>query len=263
MTSPALIANTNARTRCVMKVSLWGRATGPGRAAILGANPRQRKAVTFAARRGNRTRRTPMVRQTVRRLRRSPTLTLTALLTLAIGIGASAAMFSVINAVLLRPLPYPDSERLVALIHRFEAGGRGGLPASPALYFTYREHNRTFESVALWASGTASVTGSVPPEEVKVLRATVEFLPTLRVVPALGRAFTAAEDQPGGPRTVIVSHGYWQHRFGGAPVIGQPLVVDGQPHTVVGVLPESFRFARAADLVLPLQPRRDVAYVGP
>jgi predicted permease len=204
-----------------------------------------------------------MVRQTVRRLRRSPSLTLTALLTLAIGISASAAMFSVINAVLLRPLPYPDSERLVALTHRFEAGGRGGLPASPALYFTYREHNRTFESVALWAPGTASVTGSVPPEEVKVLRATFEFLPTLRVVPALGRSFTAAEDQPGGPRTVIVSHGYWQRRFGGAPALGWPLIVDGQPHTVVGVLPESFRFAHAADLVLPLQPRRDVAYVGP
>ena len=204
-----------------------------------------------------------MVRQTIRRLRRSPGLTLTALLTLAIGTGAAAAMFSVINAVLLRPLPYPDSERLVALTHRFEAYGLGGLPASPALYFTYREHNRAFESVALWSAGTASVTGSSRPEEVQVLRATFEFLPTLRVVPALGRAFTATEDQPGGPRTVIVSHGYWQRRFGGAPVIGQSLIVDGQPHTVVGVLPENFRFARAADLLLPLQSPRAFAYAGP
>jgi putative ABC transport system permease protein len=204
-----------------------------------------------------------MVRQTVRRLRRSPALTLTALATLAIGIGASAAMFSVINAVLLRPLPYPDSERLVALIHRFEAYGRGGLPASPALYFTYREHNRTFESVALWNASTASVTGSNLPEEVQVLQASHEFLPTLGVVPALGRPFTATEDQPNGPRTVIVSHGYWQRRFGGAPVIGQPLTVDGQPRTVIGVLPETFRFARAADLVLPLQPDRALAYAGP
>jgi putative ABC transport system permease protein len=203
------------------------------------------------------------MRQTVRRLRRSPALTLTALLTLAIGIGASAAMFSVVNAVLLRPLPYPDSDRLVALTHRIDADGRDGLPASPALYFTYREHNRTFESVALWAAGTASVTGSTRPEEVQVVRATFEFLPTLRVVPARGRTFTAAEDQPRGPRAVILSHGYWQRRFGGAGVLGQSLVVDGQPHTVVGVLPETFRFARAVDIVLPLQPMRAFAYVGP
>ena len=115
-----------------------------------------------------------MVRQTVRRLRRSPTLTLTALLTLAIGIGASAAMFSVINAVLLRPLPYPDSEQVVALTHRIEAA-RIVLPASPAMYFTYREHNRSFDSVAMWTSGTGT--------------------------------FTEAEDQPKGPPVVLVSHG--------------------------------------------------------
>jgi predicted permease len=207
-----------------------------------------------------------MVRQTVRRLRRSPILTLTALLTVAIGIGAAAAMFSVINGVLLRPLPYPDSEQLVALTHRVDANGRGGpggLPASPAMYFTYREHNRTFESVALWSAGSVSVSGSGRPEEVPVLQTTYEFLPTLRVVPAHGRAFTAAEDRPRAPRTVILSHGYWQRRFGGAGVIGQTLVVDGQPHTVVGVLPESFRFARQADLLLPMQPNRALAYAGP
>src|SRR5687767_15002334 len=101
-----------------------------------------------------------MVRQTVRRLRRSPAPTLTALLTLAIGIGASAAMFSVINAVLLQPLPYPESDRLVALTHRMGASGRSSLPASTAIYFTYRDNNRAFESVALWTAGTASVTGS-------------------------------------------------------------------------------------------------------
>jgi predicted permease len=204
-----------------------------------------------------------MVRQTIRRLRRSPSLTLTALLTLAIGIGASAAMFSVINAVLLRPLPYPDSEQLVALTHRIEANARLVLPASAAMYFTYREHNRSFESVAMWTSGTASVIGSSRPEEVPVLRATFEFLPLLRVVPVMGRPFTAAEDQPKGPRVVLVSHGYWQRRFGGTGIVGQSLVVDGQPHTVIGVLPESFRFARQADLVLPMQSIRALAYVGP
>src|SRR5688572_23749748 len=160
-----------------------------------------------------------MVRQTVRRLRRSPGLTLTALLTLAIGIGASAAMFSVINAVLLEPLPYPDSDRLVALTHRSDAVGRGGLPASAAMYFTYREYNRAFESVAIWAPGTANVTATGRPEAVRILWTTFDFLPTLKVTPALGRGFTAAEDRPGGAPAVILTHGYWQRQFGGTSIV--------------------------------------------
>jgi len=203
-----------------------------------------------------------MVRQTVRRLRRSPGLTITALLTFAVGIGAAAAMFSVVNAVLLEPLPYSESDRLVALTHRTDTG-RGGLPASTAIYFTYRDNNKSFESVALWTAGAASVTGSGRPEEVRVLRTTFDFLPTLRVVPALGRGFTAAEDEPRGPRAVILTHGYWQRRFGGAAAVGTSLVIDGQPYSVVGVLPETFRFPRAADLLLPMQPIRAISFVGP
>jgi len=203
-----------------------------------------------------------MVRQTVRRLRRSPGLTITALLTFAVGIGAAAAMFSVVNAVLLEPLPYSESDRRVALTHRTDTG-RGGLPASTAIYFTYRDNNKSFESVALWTAGAASVTGSGRPEEVRVLRTTFDFLPTLRVVPALGRGFTAAEDEPRGPRAVILTHGYWQRRFGGAAAVGTSLVIDGQPYSVVGVLPETFRFPRAADLLLPMQPIRAISFVGP
>ena len=202
-----------------------------------------------------------MVRQTIRRLRRSPGLTLTALLTLAIGTGAAAAMFSVINGVLLQPLPYPESDRLVALTHQFRSAT--GLPASTAIYFTYRDNNRAFQSVALWTAGTASVTGRGRPEEVRLLRTTFEFLPTLQVVPAKGRTFTAAEDQPGGPRAVILTHGYWQRRFGGTAVVGSNLTIDAQPYTVVGILPDTFRFPEAADLMLPMQPNRAVSYTGP
>jgi predicted permease len=203
------------------------------------------------------------LRQTLRRLGRSPGFTLTTVLTLAIGIGATTAIFSVVNGILLTPLPFPDSDRLVALTHRSKDGGVRNAPASTALYFTYRDNNQTFESVALWSPGTASVT-SGDPEEVQILGATYEFLPTLGVRPALGRSFIAADDEPGAAPTVILSHGYWQRHFGGAEnALGQTLVVDGTAHTVIGVLPADFRFTqRPLELVLPMQPSRARSWVG-
>ena len=145
-------------------------------------------------------------------------------MTLAIGIGATTAIFSVVNGVLIRPLPFPDSERLIALTHRQQAGLRN-LPASPAIYFTYRDNNETFESVALWEPLTASITGGSEPEEVQALVTTYEFLPTLGVQPAIGRSFSAADDDAANPKTVILSHGYWQRRYGGAAsAVGDTLI---------------------------------------
>ena len=135
------------------------------------------------------------LRQTARRLLRATGFSVTTVLTLAIAIGATTAIFSVVNGVLLKPLPFPESDRLVALTHRSEDGRARNLPASPALYFTYRDNNEVFESVALWSPGTASIT-SGEPEEVQVFSATFEFLPTLGVKPALGRSFVAAEATP-------------------------------------------------------------------
>jgi putative ABC transport system permease protein len=204
------------------------------------------------------------LRHAVRRLLRAPGFTLATVLTLAICIGATTAIFSVVNGILIQPLPFQQSERLVALTHRQQAG-LSNLPASPAIYFTYRDHSETFESVALWLTNTASITGAGNPEEVQTLVTTHEFLPTLGVQPALGRSFTAADDQPGGPKTVILSHGYWQRRYGGAEnVLGEALDVDGAPYTVIGVLPRDFRFSqRTAEILVPMQPNRSLAPVGP
>src|SRR6185369_3666839 len=169
----------------------------------------------------------------------------------------------VVNGVLLEPLPFKDSDRLVALTHRSADGKMRNAPASPALYFTYRDNNRAFESVALWSPGTASIT-SGEPEEVQVLGATSEFLPTLGVRPALGRSFVAADDEPGAAQTVILSYGYWQRHFGGAETaLGQPLMIDGTARTVIGVLPADFRFMqRPAEIVLPMQPNRARSWIG-
>ena len=203
--------------------------------------------------------------QALRRLARSPGFSLTALLMIAIGIGATTAIFSVVNGVLIRPLPYADSDRLVELRQRSANTGDNWLPISPAIYFTYRDSNETLESIALWLRDTASVTSFAEPEEVPVLRTTFELLSTLGVAPALGRGFAVGDDAVGSPRTVMLSHAYWQRRFGGdADVLGRALVVAGNPHEIIGVLPQTFRFGtQAADLLLPMQPNPAIAFVGP
>jgi predicted permease len=201
--------------------------------------------------------------QTVRRLLQSPGFTLTTVLTLAIGIGATIAIFSVVNGVLLKPLPFPESDRLIALVHQAPGVGESELAASPAMYFTYRDNNETFESVALWYPNTASVTGAGDPEEVQRLVSTHEFLPMLRVQPLLGRTFSAGDDEPGNPATVMLTYGYWQRRFGGAEnALGQTLVVDGAPHEIIGVLPQEFRFLQQpAEILTPARPIRAFAFV--
>src|SRR5260370_28194061 len=165
---------------------------------------------------------TNQFRHILRRLSRAPMFTGVTLLTLAIGIGANTAIFSVINGILLKPLPYPEAERLVAVwqtapgigIHkRFEA--------SPAEYFVFREENRTLQKVGLWSGGSSTVTGVADPEQLQSLNVTHEILEALDVPPALGRWFTAQDDTPGSPEVVILSYAYWQRRFGAAPdVIG-------------------------------------------
>src|SRR5882672_3095877 len=204
------------------------------------------------------------LRQTLRRLANAPGFTLTTVLTLAIGIGATTAIFSVVNGVLLKLLPFPESDRLVALTHRSPGSNDSIQNASPAIYFTYRDNNRAFESVALWSAYAVTVTGSGDPEEIQAVGATREFLPTLRVQPALGRGFTEVEDQRGSPRTVILSYPYWQRRFGGdAGVLGKTLTIDGAPAEVVGVLPRSFRFLeQPADVLLPEQLARAGEFAG-
>ena len=194
-----------------------------------------------------------------RRLRKSPGFTSTVLLTLAIGIGANTAVFSVVNSVILEPLPYPDSDRLVALtLNAPGAGGlasfSNGLQLSPSMYFTFAEHNRTLESMGVWTAQNANVTGVAEPEEVHTALVSSGILDTLDVPPLLGRWFSRADQDPRGSRTVMLSYGYWQRRFGGdRSVVGRTIQVDAQTREIVGVMPRGFQMAgQDFDLLLPL-----------
>ena len=183
------------------------------------------------------------VRAAARRLARTPVFTIAALVTLAVGIGANTAIFSVVNGVLLKPLPYEDPERLVGTWHAAPGLGFETLNQSPALYFTYRAESRLLEDVALWDNQTLSVTGLDRPEQVPALLVTDGFFPLLGVGAARGRVFSRADDSPGAAPTIVISHGYWRQAFGGGPgVIGRTLTVGGRPREIIGVLPEGFRF---------------------
>jgi predicted permease len=196
---------------------------------------------------------------TLRRLRKSPGFTATVLLTLAIGIGANTAVFSVVYGVLLKPLPYPDSDRLVSLwLNAPGAGGlanfESGLHLSSSMYFTFNEQNQTFQSMGVWTDGTANVTGLAQAEEVHAGLISDGVLQTLDVQPAVGRWLTKADQDPHGAKFVMLSYGYWQRRFAGErTVIGRTIQVDAQPREIVGVMPKRFRLVdQDFDLLIPL-----------
>jgi predicted permease len=194
-----------------------------------------------------------------RRLRKSPGFAATVLLTLAIGIGANTTVFSVVNGVLLKPLPYPDSEQLVSLwLNAPGAGGlasfSNGLQLSASMYFTFSEQNRTFQSMGIWTPSNASVTGVAEPEQVRSEMISDGVLQTLDVPPAVGRWFGQADQDPHGGKTVMLSYGYWQRRFGGdRNAVGRIIQVDAQSREIVGVMPRGFRLVdRDFDLLVPL-----------
>jgi predicted permease len=187
-----------------------------------------------------------------------------AVATLAVGIGANTAIFSVVNGVLLKPLPFEDPERLVGVWHKAPGIGFEQLTQSPATYFTYREESQTFEDIGMWDNTQVSVTGLEEPEQVHALMVTDATLPLLGMQPILGRSFSADDDSPASPQTVILSHGYWQRRLSGAhDVIGRTLTVNGSRREIIGVMPPHFRFLRYDPaLLLPFQFDRSKVYVG-
>jgi predicted permease len=189
----------------------------------------------------------------LRTMLRRPASTVITLVTIALGIGATTAIFSIVNAVLFRPLPYPEPHALVGVWIASAAPGRelDNIALSASMYLTFRDENRTFESFGVWTSGAASVVGLGDPEEVSTLRVTSEVLPTLRVQPSLGRWFSAVDDSPEGAETVILTHDYWQRRLGGDPqVVGRIINVDSRPREVIGVMPQGFRFLNLAPAVI-------------
>jgi len=202
------------------------------------------------------------LRLTLRRLGKSPGFAVTVLLTLAIGIGANTSVFSVLNGVLLKPLPYPDSDRLVSLWLNAPGGGlsnfTSGLNLSPSMYFTFSDHNRSFASMGVWASQTANVTGLAQPEEVHTAAVSDGVLQTLGTPATVGRWFSQADQDPRGAKPAILSYGYWQRRFGGdRAVIGHSIQVDSLTREIVGVMPRGFRMVdQDFDLLVPLAPDR-------
>ncbi|MBI1895383.1 MAG: ABC transporter permease [Acidobacteria bacterium] len=204
------------------------------------------------------------LRQVVRRLARSPMFAAVTLLTLATGMGANVALFAVVYGVLLKPLPYPESDRLVAIWQTIQNLGIPELNASPATYFLYREEGRAFEDVGLWRTESGTVTGLAEPETVPTLVVTDGTLPVLGVKPVLGRWFTRADDAPGSPETAMLSFGYWQRRFGGhRSVIGRRILVDGRAREVIGIMPDDFRFMNSKpSILLPFRFNRGEVFIG-
>jgi putative ABC transport system permease protein len=196
------------------------------------------------------------LRYAFRQLRRNPTFTLAAVACLALGIGANTAIFTVINAVLVRPLPYPEPDRLVMLFEARKSNAAGRNVVSPADFLDWRRQGRSFErSAAIYDLGV-NLTGHGEPAVVPAELASADLFPLLGLTPVIGRTFTAEEDGPDGGKAVVLGYGLWQRRFGGArDVVGQVIRVNDEPHTVVGVLPEGAGLAgrpRAPDLWLPL-----------
>jgi len=200
----------------------------------------------------------------VRMLCNNPGFTIIAAVTLALGIGANTAIFSVIDGVLLQPLPYPHPEELVAVWHTAPGLHVKDLQLSDSSYFIYRERSRTFQDIGLYRNDSVNITGMAEPERVSALDVTDGILPILGVRAILGRTFQRADDSPGSPKTVMLSFSFWQQKFGGdRSVIGKTITADGELRQVIGVLPQDFHFGgRGVAMLLPFQFDRATTFLG-
>src|SRR5262245_32019215 len=186
-----------------------------------------------------------------RMLVKNPFFTLVAVLTLSLGIGANTAIFSVINAVLLRPLPYPDPDRLVIVWGYHPEIGRE--EASLPDFADWREQSKSFEHMAATAVRSYSFTSNEEPERLIGAAITADFFSALRIQPILGRGFLPEEDRRGAPRVVVLSHGFWERRFGSrADVMGQSITLNGLDYTVVGIAPRQLQLPDKSELWVPL-----------
>jgi putative ABC transport system permease protein len=195
------------------------------------------------------------LRYGIRMLRKNPGFTSIAVLTLALGIGANTAIFSVVNSVLLRPFPYPESERLMQVWRGIPPPTR--TLASVTQFLFWRENNRIFESMtAVEAVGAGvNLTGGDEPEVVRGARVSAEFFRVYGIPPAQGRSFTVEEDRPGGDRVVVISDGLWKRRFGADQgILGKSVELAGEPYSVIGIMPPGFEARGAADIWMPLRP---------
>jgi len=194
------------------------------------------------------------IRYSLRTLRKNPGFTLAALAILALGIGANTTIFTVVNAVLLRPLPYPDADRIMMVTRSFGADTINA--ANMPKFVFWRENNRSFQSLAAYRSMGSGVNlaGGSEPEYVPGLRVSSDFFSVLNVEPGLGRSFTREEDKDGGQQVVVLSDALWRRTFAADPgLIGKAISLNDVSYSVVGIMPESFRFAIPADVIIPLR----------
>jgi predicted permease len=205
------------------------------------------------------------LRQVFRRLARAPMFTAITLITLAAGVGANTVVFSVLEGVLLKPLPYPRAEDLVGVWQTAPGLNIKDLNVAPSTYFIFREQNQSFVDVGVYQYDSVSITGVAEPEQVQALRVTDGTLPLLGVTPTLGRTFSRQDDTAGAPPTAVLSYAYWRRKFSADPaMIGRTIIVDGKAHQVIGILPKNFHFLDSDDrgVMLPVQWDRSDIHLG-
>ncbi len=195
------------------------------------------------------------LRHTLRMIRTKPGFSAPVLLSLALGLGANIAIFSVINTVLIRPLPYPDPEKLIGVFSSAVFSGESikAWPLPLSMYTAYKENAESFQEFGVWTSDAVTMTGLGEPEQIPAVTMTHGVLRALGVRPYLGRWFSSADEMRGAQATVILSYAYWQRRFGGDPhVLSRLVLIDSVPHQVIGVMPRSFMFLNLApDVLIP------------
>ncbi|HXD34170.1 MAG TPA: ABC transporter permease [Pyrinomonadaceae bacterium] len=186
------------------------------------------------------------LRYGIRGLAKQPGFAAITLITLALGIGANTAIFSLVNAVLFKPLPFPEADRLVMVWEQMPASDFKPSDAAPASYVDWKTQNTVFDDMAMLSFRPLNLTGDGEPEKITSYEVTANFFPLLGIKPALGRNFTADEDKQGGNKVAIISHALWQRRYAGEPgVLGRNLILNGEKYTVVGVMPKGFQFQQA------------------
>jgi putative ABC transport system permease protein len=209
---------------------------------------------------------TSQIRQVFRRLRKAPMFTVVTLITLAAGVGANTVMFSVLESILLKPLPYPRAEELVTVSHAAPGINVKELPNAPSNYFIYREQNRSFQDIGMMTGDSMSLTGVAEPEQIAVEKVTDGVLAILGAQPMLGRGFSREDDLPQSPKTVVLMYGFWQRKFGGnRAILGQTVKVDGEARQVIGVMPSSFHLPQETAeraMLVPFQFDRGKVFLG-
>src|SRR5882724_4646787 len=192
-------------------------------------------------------------RYALRTLVRNPGFASVAVLALALGIGANTAIFTVVNSVLLQPLPFHKAQQLIVVRERNLKAGFPQFSLSPGNYADYRDHNHTFSGIAAFGGRGMNLSGGAEPERLRGTAVTQEFFDVLGARPALGRTFTAAENQLGSHHVVVIANGLWQRRFAGRPdVLGQTLKLNDELYTIVGVMPVEFKFPSRVEIWVPL-----------